>query len=122
MSDLKSQLSRLVYSTDQGRLCPDCGTPETQCRCQQLSADHVWGDGRVRVSRQTKGRKGKAVTLIEGLAMTSNELEQTAKRLKTRCGSGGAVKDGTIEIQGDQRQVVVSWLQEQGIDAKLAGG
>lgn len=122
MNDLKSQLSRLVYSTDQGRLCPACGAPEAECRCQQVSADHIWGDGRVRVSRQTKGRKGKAVTLIEGLAMTTSELENTAKRLKARCGSGGAVKQGTIEIQGDQRQTVVSWLNEQGITAKLAGG
>ena len=122
MSDLKSQLSRLVYSTDKGRVCPDCGAADSECRCQTLSAEHVWGDGRVRVSRQTKGRKGKAVTLVEGLAMTSAELEQTAKRLKTRCGSGGAVKDGVIEIQGDQRQTVVAWLHEQGITAKLAGG
>lgn len=122
MSDLKSQLSRLVYSTDKGRVCPDCGAADSECRCQGLSAEHVWGDGRVRVSRQTKGRKGKAVTLVEGLAMTSTELEQTAKRLKTRCGSGGAVKEGVIEIQGDQRQTVVAWLQEQGIAAKLAGG
>jgi len=122
MNDLKSQLSRLVYSTDQGHLCPDCGAAEDPCRCQTQAADHIWGDGRVRVSRQTKGRKGKAVTLVEGLAMNTAELEQTAKRLKTRCGSGGAVKDGIIEIQGDQRQIIVSWLQKQGINAKLAGG
>lgn len=122
MSDLKSQLSRLVYSTDQGRLCPDCGHATNDCQCHQQAAERIWGDGRVRISRQTKGRKGKGVTLVEGLAMTTDQLEQTAKRLKTHCGCGGAVKNGTIEIQGDQRQTILNWLTNQGITAKIADG
>lgn len=80
------------------------------------------GDGNVKVRRETKGRKGKGVSLIEGLAMTAAELDALAKQLKTRCGSGGAVKNGVIEIQGDHRPVIIGFLKSKGIAAKLAGG
>lgn len=80
------------------------------------------GDGNVKVRRETKGRKGKGVSLIEGLAMNAAELEALAKQLKTRCGSGGAVKNGIIEIQGDHRPVIIEFLKARGIAAKLAGG
>lgn len=82
---------------------------------------NVRGD-KVRVRRETKGRKGKGVCLIEGLAMTTAELDALAKQLKTRCGSGGAVKNGVIEIQGDHRPAIVEFLNSKGITAKLAGG
>jgi translation initiation factor 1 len=80
------------------------------------------GDGNVKVRRETKGRKGKGVCLIEGLAMTAAELDALAKQLKTRCGSGGAVKNGIIEIQGDHRPVIIEFLKSKGVSAKLAGG
>lgn len=113
--------SRRVYSTEQGRLCPDCGAAQASCRCREQAAQRVLGDGRVRVSRETKGRKGKGVTLITGLPLAEAELKTLATRLKQRCGTGGAVKEGHIEIQGDHRDMLVSLLQEMGYAARKAG-
>jgi len=116
-----SRSSRLVYSTDQGRLCPGCEQPQQQCQCKQNSAPPP-GDGIVRIHRQTKGRKGKGVTLIEGLPLAADELKTLAKQLKKSCSSGGTVKDGIIEIQGDYREQVLASLIKLGYQAKLAGG
>ena len=113
--------SRLVYSTDQGRLCPDCQQPKEQCQCKQAAAVPE-GDGIVRISRQTKGRKGKGVTLVQGVQLPPEELKHLAKQLKKSCGSGGTVKDGVIEIQGDYRDQLLSALLKLGFKAKLAGG
>jgi translation initiation factor 1 len=113
--------SHLVYSTDQGRLCPGCEQPQQQCQCKQASAAPL-GDGIVRIHRQTKGRKGKGVTLIEGLPLNAEELKSLAKQLKKSCGSGGTVKGGIIEIQGDYRELVLANLNKLGYQAKLAGG
>ncbi|GGG56472.1 translation initiation factor [Pseudohongiella nitratireducens] len=117
---LKDQLSSLVYSTEKGRLCPECG--ESECVCQQRKAETVLGDGNVKIRRESKGRKGKGVTLVEGLAMNADELKTLAKALKTHCGCGGAVKAGVIEIQGDKREAAQAFLAQRGIKAKLAGG
>lgn len=114
--------STRVYSTDKGRLCPVCAEAMSACRCASHAAAQPVGDGRVRVKLDTKGRNGKAVTLVEGLAMTVAEVEILAKVLKTRCSSGGAVKNGVIEIQGDHRTLILSVLQARGIQAKQAGG
>ena len=119
---MKDKLSkdRIVYSTEQGRICPGCGNPINQCTCRkQISPS---GDGNVRVSRETKGRKGKGVTLIKGLAMDAATLGLMSKKLKTMCGSGGTVKKGIIEIQGDHIERILDYLKEQGIKAKRAGG
>lgn len=113
--------SRLVYSTDQGRTCPDCQRPQQQCCCKQNTALPE-GDGIVRISRQTKGRKGKGVTLIERVLLPADELKTLAKQLKKSCGSGGTVKDGVIEIQGDYREQLLATLLKLGYKAKLAGG
>ena len=115
---------RLVYSTENGRVCPDCKNPLASCRCQQLrrSEQHKPGDGFVRLRRETKGRKGKGVTLVDGLPLSADELAALAKTLKNRCGSGGTVKDGMIEIQGDHRATLQSFLQDAGYKVKLAGG
>lgn len=110
--------STRVYSTDKGRLCPACSESLEQCRCAAIAANKALGDGKVRVRLDTKGRNGKAVTQVEGLAMTLSEIEALAKTLKARCGSGGAVKNGVIEIQGDHRPVVLSFLQTKGIQAQ----
>ena len=80
------------------------------------------GDGIVRVARETKGRKGKGVTLVSGVPLAPKELKALAKRLKARCSAGGAIKDGVIELQGDQRDTVVAELQAQGYTVKRAGG
>jgi len=116
-----SRSSRLVYSTDQGRLCPGCEQPQQQCQCKQNSAPPP-GDGIVRIHRQTKGRKGKGVTLIEGVPLAADDLKNLAKQLKKSCGSGGTVKDGIIEIQGDYREQVLASLIKLGYKAKFAGG
>lgn len=117
-----SQSSRAVYSTDGGRLCPDCNKPVANCQCKSLRQQQVKGDGIVRVARETKGRAGKGVTLIKGLALTETELKATASTMKQLCGTGGTVKDGIIEIQGDQRDRLLAWLLANGYKAKLAGG
>ncbi|MEX0740536.1 MAG: translation initiation factor Sui1 [Pseudohongiella sp.] len=114
--------SRTVFSTDKGRLCPACLKATAECSCKAQAAARPAGDGNVKVRRETKGRKGKGVCLIEGLAMNAAELEALAKQLKTRCGSGGAVKNGIIEIQGDHRPAIIDLLKSKGIAAKLAGG
>ncbi|MBT4390499.1 MAG: stress response translation initiation inhibitor YciH, partial [Nitrospina sp.] len=110
---MKAKLSkdRIVYSTEQGRICPGCGNPVKQCTCRKQTSPS--GDGNVRVSRETKGRKGKDVTLIKGLAMDAATLGLMSKKLKTMCGSGGTVKKGIIEIQGDHIERILYYLKEQ---------
>ena len=110
----------LVYSTDAGRMCPACRQPITSCVCKQAVV--AAGDGIVRVSRETKGRAGKGVTLVKGLALDVAALGAVAKQLKTACGSGGTVKDSVIEVQGDHAERVVAWLQAQGHVVKRSGG
>jgi translation initiation factor 1 len=116
-----SGASRLVYSTETGRVCPDCGQPVAACVCKAKGAAPK-GDGIVRVSHETKGRKGKGVTLIRGVPLDADALTALAKQLKANCGSGGTVKDGVIEIQGDHRETVIAALQKQGMTVKRAGG
>lgn len=113
--------SGLVYSTEHGRTCPKCEKPLTQCACGQKKSP-AKGDGIVRVSRETKGRKGSGVTLITGLPLAEPEMTALAKQLKQRCGSGGTVKNGIIEVQGDHRDVVLAELIRLGYQAKKAGG
>lgn len=119
-----SSLSSLVYSTDSGRICPGCLQPQAQCQCQALkaAAARVAGDGVVRVSRETKGRGGKAVSLVRGVPLDDAGLVALAKELKAACGSGGTVKDGVIEIQGDHVSSLVQRLAGRGWTIKRAGG
>ena len=119
---MKAKLSRnrVVYSTGQGRICPGCSNPINQCTCRKQTPPS--GDGNVRVSRETKGRKGKGVTLIKGLDMDAVTLVLMSKKLKVMCGSGGTVKEGVIEIQGDHIDRILDYLKKQGVRAKRAGG
>jgi translation initiation factor 1 len=110
----------LVYSTDAGRMCPNCRQPVSGCICKQSVAPI--GDGVVRVSRETKGRGGKSVTLVKGLALDALSLATTGKQLRTACGSGGTVKDGVIEIQGDHCDLVIAVLTKLAHKVKRAGG
>lgn len=114
--------SRSVYSTDKGRLCPDCGQPVASCQCRSRMVPREAGDGVVRIGRETKGRKGKGVTLITGVPLAEEELKALASRLKQLCGTGGTVREGVIEIQGDQRDRLVQWFEQQGYKVKRAGG
>lgn len=113
--------STLVYSTETGGRCPDCGQQLKKCRCRQKQQP-VPNDGVVRISRQTKGRKGSGVTLVTGVGLAGAELKKLAKELKQKCGTGGTVKDGVIEIQGDHRQTLLDSLKAKGFTVKLAGG
>lgn len=121
MSPAKSANSRRVYSTDSGRHCPACQRPVDDCICRADSRP-TGGDGIVRLHRESKGRGGKSVTVIRGLPLTSSELKALAKQLKQRCGTGGAVKQDCIEIQGDQRTLLKGELESLGYPVKLAGG
>ncbi|HBN1090797.1 TPA: stress response translation initiation inhibitor YciH [Enterobacter cloacae] len=103
--------SRLVYSTETGRI----DEPKAK-------AERPKGDGIVRIQRQTSGRKGKGVCLITDIDLDDAELAKLAAELKKKCGCGGAVKDGIIEIQGDKRDVIKSHLEAKGMKVKLAGG
>ncbi|MFN2287548.1 MAG: translation initiation factor Sui1 [Chromatocurvus sp.] len=113
---------RPVYSTDRGRLCPGCHEAIDNCRCRTSRAAQPAPDGVVRLHRESKGRGGKAVTLIRGLPLDEAALKALAKRLKQRCGVGGAVKDGVVEIQGDQRETLKTLLTDEGYSVKIAGG
>ena len=112
----------LVYSTDVGRVCPGCSQPVAQCACK--AKVRPAGDGIVRVSRETAGRKGKGVTVIKGLPLDDAALTALGKQLKATCGSGGTVKDGVVEIQGDHLDKVLLWLKArpEGWTVKRAGG
>ena len=139
----------IVYSTRHGQMCPDCGKPTSDCVCKRgkgkgraggqgsgrqaaggrsrgatpgASVQNVPADGIVRVSRETKRRKGKGVTLITGVPLEGAELDDLARSLKQKCGCGGAVKDGVIEIQGDHRDSLIQELEKRGYKVKKAGG
>jgi translation initiation factor 1 len=107
---MSTKNSRLVYSTDSGRI--------TEPGVSKIAQ----GDGIVRIRRETKGRKGKGVTTLSGFSMSESELKVLAKQLKQKCSTGGTVKDGMIEIQGDHREILKVELEKRGLIAKLAGG
>ncbi|WES70303.1 stress response translation initiation inhibitor YciH [Superficieibacter sp. HKU1] len=103
--------SRLVYSTETGRINEPAAAPE-----------RPKGDGIVRIQRQTSGRKGKGVCVITGIDADDATLNKLAAELKKKCGCGGALKEGVIEIQGDKRDLLKSLLEAKGMKVKLAGG
>lgn len=118
------QPDRLVYSTEGGRVmtCPTCGLPYKNCRCSQSSQSVRKSDGIVRVMRDRKQRGGKTVTVITGVTGSEADLATLAQQLKKLCGSGGTVKDGVIEIQGDHCEKVMTKLTALGYKVKRAGG
>ncbi|MFK7803784.1 MAG: translation initiation factor Sui1 [Anaerolineae bacterium] len=113
-----------VWSSDGGRLCHSCGKPKAQCECWTKQAQTIdrTGDGIIRVSRETKGRKGKGVTVITGLRLNEKDLKALAKELKKKCGAGGTVAERNIEIQGDLRDRLVELLTKKGYTVKRVGG
>ncbi|MEO8003732.1 MAG: translation initiation factor Sui1 [Betaproteobacteria bacterium] len=111
----------LVYSTEGGRMCPECRRSIALCVCGK-SKPAPATDGVVRVSRETKGRNGKSVTVIRGLALDSGAMTQLGKEIKSACGSGGTVKDGVIEVQGDHVDRVIAFLKGRALVVKRAGG
>jgi translation initiation factor 1 len=113
--------ARIIYSTGIGNLCPNCRRPLRECVCPK-GAPGAAKPTAVRVGRETKGRAGKGVTTIAGLPMSPADIESLAGKLKKRCGSGGTVREGVIEIQGDHRDVIVAELAKLGWPAKRSGG
>ena len=113
-------LGGLVYSTDSGRHCPRLQSASGQLRVQ--AKPRAGGDGIARVRRESKGRGGKTVTTISGVPLPESELKELASALKRRCGTGGALKDGVIEIQGDHVQLLLDELGKRGFKAKKSGG
>jgi len=111
----------LVYSTEHGRMCPDCRQPVARCRCRSARAAPKT-DGIVRIRLEIKGRNGKGVTVVSGIPLPPQELEALGRQLKQRCGCGGTVKDGNVEMQGDRRTLLLDVLRERGWTVKLAGG
>ena len=113
--------SQPVYSTERGRLCPQCQRQLVKCVCGDAKP-RATGDGVVRIRRETKGRSGKAVTVITGIPEHPDTLKTLCKQLKQRCGVGGALKGETLEIQGDQRNACLEHLEKMGYEVKLSGG
>jgi translation initiation factor 1 len=118
--------TRLVYTTESGRMCPSCGHPAAKCICKKKKTAKKHSiypnDGIVRISRDVKGRKGKTVTAVFGVPLDDKKLHQFAKTLKRLCGTGGTVKDGIILIQGDHSKTLLNEIEKQGYTVKLAGG
>ena len=121
MSTKKNKQSGLVYSTGHGRMFPDCGKPVSACRCRQKNTPPK-SDGIVRVGRETKGRKGKGMTIITGVPLHPEGIQNLARELKQTCGTGGTVKNGIVEIQGDHRDLLVEELKKHGWTVKRSGG
>jgi translation initiation factor 1 len=118
--------SRLVFSTESGRICPSCGRPTKKCTCKKKKATKKQSvypdDGIVRIRREVKGRKGKTVTAVFGVPLADRDLKRFTKTLKRKCGTGGSVKDGVIIIQGDYRETLLNEIKKEGYTVRLAGG
>ncbi len=113
--------ARIIYSTGIGSLCPNCRRAVRECVCPK-GAPGAAKPGAIRVGREVKGRAGKGVTTVSGLPLAPVDIEALATKLKKRCGSGGTVREGVIEIQGDHRDVIVAELKLLGWAAKKSGG
>lgn len=120
---MKGGRGGLVYSTEHGRTCPSCRRPVAACACRGAAASTpAPSDGIVRVSRETGGRGGKTVTVVRGVPLAADAIAELAKALKAACGTGGTVKEGAIELQGDHRDAVVARLEREGWRVKRGGG
>jgi translation initiation factor 1 len=114
--------SELVYSTEFGDTCPKCKKNFKKCRCKNKTTTAATLDGIIRVGRETKGRKGKGVTLVAGIDPEKEDIKSISKALKQKCGTGGTVKNGIIEIQGDHRDLILTELENLGFKVKKSGG
>jgi len=114
--------TKLVYSTEFGRMCPFCEKQSDKCKCKKGKNNTPKGDGKIVVERSTKGRKGKGVSIIKGLTLETSDLKELAKKLKQKCGTGGTLKNGVVEIQGDHRNLLIEELNKLGYKAKKSGG
>jgi translation initiation factor 1 len=118
---MAAMAARIVYSTGVGSLCPNCRRAVRECVCPK-GAPGAAMPTVVRVGREVKGRAGKGVTTVRGLPLSPADIDSLAAQLKKRCGSGGTVREGVIEIQGDHRDAIVAELHKRGWAAKKSGG
>ena len=122
MNKDKDENRRIVYSSGIGRICPLCGKPLPACECSKAKSKIPAGDGVISVRREIKGRGGKTVTAVSGVPLDEDGLLELASRLKRGLGTGGSVKDGVIEIQGDRCDAVIAALTNEGYRVKRSGG
>ena len=116
-------MNQVIYSTDSNLQCANCGKQPGRCRCKKSSARKTAdASGKVFVQRETKGRKGKGVTIVKGIPLAEDEIKALAKKLKKVCGSGGTIKNGILEIQGDHCDQVINYLSQYPWTVKRAGG
>ncbi|MCK5287943.1 MAG: translation initiation factor Sui1 [Candidatus Omnitrophica bacterium] len=113
--------SKIIYSSEYGKMCPKCDKPLAKCLCLQIKKGFK-DDGIVRVRTETKGRKGKGVTIITGIPFEHDKLLEFAKKIKQTIGTGGTVKSGVIEIQGEHKERLIEKLKKQGFTVKVSGG
>lgn len=121
MNKLKNSANPTVYSTEVGRICPGCGKAVAACNCKEHKSYRI-NDGIVRLRLETKGRKGKGVTVISGVPLDQSGMNILVSELKKRCGSGGTLKDGNIEVQGDHRELLFDEMKKRGWQVKQCGG
>ena len=121
MKSKQNKNEGLVYSTEFGKACPKCEKPINKCICGKQNIE-LPNDSIVRIARETKGRKGSGVSIITGVPLDDKNLKKIAKQLKQKCGTGGTVKAGIIEIQGDHRDILKQELSNMGYTVKLSGG
>jgi translation initiation factor 1 len=115
MKEYDSGGARLIYSTSSGSICPECGRPIRECICNEMKKEAIPSTpGVFKIFYDTKGRKGKGMTLIKGLPLSETGLLNLAKGLKQKFGTGGSVKDYTIELQGDHREEAAQELKKLG--------
>jgi translation initiation factor 1 len=112
--------SRVVYSTEKGRVCPRCGWPEAKCQCSSNRAANEPLPSRIvaKLRMEKKGRGGKMVTAIDGLPRNDAFLKELAQELKRTCGTGGTVTEGGIELHGDLRDRLREVLAQKGFTVK----
>ena len=109
---------RTVYSTEKGRTCPKCGWPEADCRCAKNLDEPVPERVTANLRIERSGRKGKTVTVVDGLPQNPDFLQDLAKELKTACGAGGTARDDRVEVQGDHREKIRESLRGKGWTVK----
>ena len=119
---MRDDSDTLVYSSETAGTCQACNKPQRKFKCKTQSAVMATGDGIVRVGRETKGRKGKSVTTITGLPLNGADLKALVTKLKARCGTGGTIKDGVVEIQGEHRDLLMTELEKLGYKVRRSGG
>jgi translation initiation factor 1 len=116
----------LVYSTDGGRMCPQCRQPQATCRCAAAAdaqrAATPQSACQVRVNLERQGRGGKTATVVRGVVLPEAEFSALGQRLRQACGSGGTAKDGLLVLQGDHVAKVMAALQAAGWSVKRSGG